>query len=109
MDRADQPAEVDFRHDCADALEGLVGRSLVVERKEDPRGHLDDEEKQGHAAQKIANAEAMDRHPLVGGQVLEHVEAQPLDAPGFHRRPLPETNPRAAEILAGVFTCFGRQ
>ena len=68
MDGANEPAEIDLRHDRADTLERLVGRRLVIERQQNPRGHLDAEQKQGHPAQEIEDRRAVDGDALLGRQ-----------------------------------------
>ena len=85
VDGTDEPAEIDLRHDRADALERLVGRRLVIERQQDSRGHLDAEQKQGHPAQKIEDRGAVDGDVLLGRQRLGVVEPQPLEEEGHAR------------------------
>ena len=68
VNRAKEPAEVNFRHNRPHALEGVVGRGLVKQRQEDAGDDLDGEKEQGHSAEEVEDRHSVDRNSLVGGQ-----------------------------------------
>ncbi len=68
VNRAEEPAEIDLRHDRADALESVVGRGLVKSRQEDAGDDLNGEKEQGHSAEEIENGRSVDGNAFVGGQ-----------------------------------------
>ena len=82
VDGAEEPAEIDFRHDGADAFEGLVGRGLVIQGEEDARDHLDDEQEQRHSAQEVEEAAAVHGDALLGGQRDRGVQPQSFEEEG---------------------------
>ncbi len=102
VDRANEPAEIDFGHDRPHALERLIGRRLVIERQEDSRGHLDAEQKQGHAAEKVEDRRAVDGDVLLGGQRHGVVEPEPLEKERHHA-------PFQRRLCGGAIRWFGRQ
>ena len=79
VDRTNKPAKINLGHDRADTLEGLVGSGLVIQRQQDPRGHLDAKQKQGHAAQEIEERGLVDGDVFLGRQGLRVFEPQPLE------------------------------
>ena len=78
MGRANQPSEVDFRHNRLHALERLIRRRLVVEGEQDPRHDLNHEQEQRHSAEIIEMGGAVDRHPFLACQPLQVFKTQPL-------------------------------
>jgi hypothetical protein len=75
VDGTDQPAEFDFGHDRADALERLVGRRLVIQGQKRSGDYLNHKQEERHPSQEVKDAGPMDRHALLGSQVLKVVEA----------------------------------
>ena len=59
MDGANQPAKLHAGHDVLDALVSLVGARPVIQQQQDAGEHLDDEEEERDAAEKIPVGEAM--------------------------------------------------
>ena len=79
VDGANEPAEVDLRHDRANTLERLVGRGLVIQRQQNPGGHLDCKQKQGHPSQKVEERDPVDGDALLGRQRLGGFESQTVN------------------------------
>ena len=81
VDVADQPAELHLRDDELDALVGFRRARAVVEQQQDAGGHLDGEQEQRHAAQVVPELLRVDRHALLGDEVADAAQVDPLVDP----------------------------
>src|SRR5262249_51457090 len=81
MDGADQPAELDLRHEEAHALVRFVGAGAVVEEQQDAGRHLHAEQEQRHPAPVVPEGMPMDGHFLVLGELAQRRKPEALVEP----------------------------
>src|SRR5262249_33520983 len=81
VNRANQPAELNFSDDELNTFESIFGAWAIVKQEENSGGDLYDEEKQRHAAEVVPNRMAMERNFLFVGQLRQRADRQTLVEP----------------------------
>jgi hypothetical protein len=81
VDVPDEPPELHLRHDELDALVGLVGARPVVQQEHDAGRDLHADQEQRHAAHVVPDLVGVDRHALLGHEVADAAEIDPIVEP----------------------------
>src|SRR5262249_47501597 len=84
VDVANQPAELHLRDDELDALVRFGGARQIVEQEQDAGEDLDAEQKQRHPAEVVPDLLRVNRDALLGDEVPDLGEIEPLVDPVDH-------------------------
>src|SRR2546425_5175221 len=82
VNRTDQPAKLHFGHEKLYGLVGLAGAGPVIEKKQNSRGDLNQEEEKRHPAEVIPNRVPVNRHLFFLGKLLQLLQTDPFVKPG---------------------------
>ena len=84
VNRANQPAELDLRHEELHRLERALRARSIVDEQQRPGGELHHKEEERHAAEVVPDRVPVHRHVLLGGELSDGGEAQSRIEPTPH-------------------------